>query len=75
MSKLHLHNLVYLSISVVCAVALAIVLTHSSPNSLAAVLCAFVTVLCVQIALLQRQLSSLREQMMGCKRDSESCRN
>ncbi len=68
MSKLHLHNLVYLLISVVCAVALAFVLTHSSPNSLVAVLCAFVTVLCVQIAFMQRQLSALKDQLSGHKR-------
>jgi hypothetical protein len=67
MNKLHLHNLLYLLISVVCAVALAIVLTHSSPNSLVAVLCAFVTVLCVQIAFLRQELSTLKDQMTGSK--------
>jgi hypothetical protein len=67
MSKLHLHNIVYLLISVVCAVALAITLTHSSPNSLVAVLCAFVTVLCVQIAFLQKELAKLKDQMTGGK--------
>jgi hypothetical protein len=67
MTKLHLHNLLYLLISVVCAVALAIVLTHSSPNSLVAVLCAFVTVLCVQIAFLRQELSTLKDQMTGSK--------
>ena len=67
MSKLHLHNLVFLLVSAVCAVALALVLMHSSPNSLVAVLCAFVTVLCVQIAFLQKELAKLKDQMTGSK--------
>ena len=67
MTKLHLHNLVYLLISVLCAVALAYTLTHSSPNTLVAALCAFVTVLCVQIAILQKDLAKLKDQMTGGK--------
>jgi hypothetical protein len=67
MSKLHVPNLIYLLISAICAVALSFVLTHSSPNSLVAVLCAFVTVLCVQIALLRRELTVLKEQVLGDK--------
>lgn len=69
MSKLNLPNLVYLLICAVCAFALAFVLTHSSPNSLVSVLCAFVTVLCVQIAFLRRELTTLKEQMT----ESKSC--
>jgi Flp pilus assembly protein TadB len=67
MTKLPLQNLVYLLISAICAVALAYVLTHSSPNSLVAVLCAFVTVLCVQIAFMQKELAKLKDQMPGTK--------
>ncbi len=67
MTKLHLHNLIFLLISVVCAVALAFTLTHSSPNSLVAVLCAFVTVLCVQIAIMQKELAKLKDQMTSSK--------
>ena len=67
MSKLHLHNLVYLLISALCAVALAVALMHSTPNSLVAVLCAFVTVLCVQIAFLQKEVAKLKDREIGDK--------
>ncbi len=67
MSKLHLHNLVYLLISVLCAVALAAALMHSSPNSLVAVICAFVTVLCVQIAFLQKEVAKLKDREIDGK--------
>jgi len=63
MTKLHLHNLVYLLISVLCAVALAVALMHSTPNSLVAILCTFVTVLCVQIAFLQKEVAKLKDQV------------
>jgi len=67
MSKLHLHNLVYLLISALCAVALAVALMHSTPNSLVAILCAFVTVLCVQIAFLQKEVAKLKDRETGDK--------
>jgi hypothetical protein len=55
----------------VCAIALAFVLTKSGPNSVIAVLCAFVTVLCVQIAFLRRELSELKNSVSG-NRHNES---
>jgi len=67
MRKLHFQNIFNLVISALCAVALAGVLTKSSPNTLVVVLCTFVTVLCLQVAFLRRELTELKDQLTGNK--------
>ncbi|HEY0256490.1 MAG TPA: hypothetical protein VGC39_03525 [Candidatus Methylacidiphilales bacterium] len=69
MHKLPLQNILNLMISAACAAGVAAVLTRSSPNSLIAVLCAFVTVLCLQVAFLRRELTSLRDEVTSKKQD------
>jgi len=63
MRKLPPQNLFNLLISVMCATALAIVITKSGPNPLIAMLSAFVTVLCVQLAFVRRELSKLKDEI------------
>jgi len=69
MRKLHFQNVFNLVISALCAVALAGVLTKSSPNTLVVVLCTFVTVLCLQVAFLRRELTALKDQLTGNKEE------
>ena len=67
MRKLHFQNIFNLLISAVCAMAVAGVLTRSSPNTLVVVLCTFVTVLCLQVAFLRRELTALKDELTGNK--------
>ena len=65
MQKTNPQSLASLLVAAACAILLASILAHSSPNALAALLSVVATVLLIQVATLRRDISILKDQFKG----------